>query len=419
MRQTKQAAIGFIFATILLDVIGLGLIIPVLPNLIEELLNANISEAARYGGFLTATYAVMQFLCAPILGRLSDRFGRRPVLLLSLFGFALDYVLLYFAPTIGWLFVARLLSGICGASFTTATAYIADISTNENRTKNFGMIGGAFGLGFIIGPLIGGFLGDISTRLPFIVAAGLTFINWLYGYFVLPESLPENSRRAFSWSSAIPGKSLLSLKKYPAIIGLLLSYFLIYIAAHAVQSHWTFFVIEKFNWSKFMIGLSLGTVGAVIALVQAVLIRKINPWLGNERSVYIGFSFYAIGLFLFAFANQGWMMFAILIPYGFGGIAGPALQSIISTQVKPNEQGELQGALTSLISLTSIIGPPLMTGLFAYFTGPKAPFRFEGVSFLLASIIMVIATVLAYYNLHRKRKPLNSNTVPDEKTAIL
>lgn len=399
MKNPRSAAIGFIFATILLDVIGIGLIIPVIPTLIEELLHSNISEAARFGGYLTATYSIMQFLFAPILGRLSDKYGRRPVLLFSLFGFALDYLLLYFAPNIIWLFVARALSGITGASITTATAYIADISTNENRTKNFGMIGGAFGLGFIIGPMIGGLLGDIATRLPFMVAAILTFINWLYGYFILPESLGKEHRRPFSWASAIPGKSLLSLKKYPEIVGLLIAYFLIYIGAHAVQSNWSFFTIEKFNWSKLMIGLSLGMAGLMVALVQAVLIKKINPWLGNERSIYIGFIFYAAGLFMFAFATQGWMMFAILIPYCFGGIAGPALQSIISGNVSRTEQGELQGALTSLISLTSIIGPPLMTGLFAYFTGPKAPFRFEGVSFFVGAIIMMVAAIIAWVNL--------------------
>ena len=399
MAKNRQAAIGFIFITLMIDVTGLGLIIPVLPKLIQQLIHADISQASKYGGFLTFTYAIMQFLFAPVLGGLSDKFGRRPVLLFSLFGFALDYLFLSFAPSIGWLFVGRAIAGITGASFTTATAYIADISTAENRAQNFGMVGAAFGLGFIIGPVIGGLLGSFGPRIPFMVAAGLSFINWLYGYFILPESLAISNRRAFSWKRANPLGSLKQLTKYPALGGLISAFILIYLASHAVQSNWSFFTIEKFGWNEKMIGISLGVVGLLVAAVQGGLIRVINPKIGNERSVYIGLLLYAIGLLLFAFASHSWMMFVFLIPYCLGGISGPALQSIISGNVPADEQGELQGALTSLISLTSIAGPPMMTGLFSYFTKPGAPVHFSGAAFLLGSVLMLASALIAYRTL--------------------
>jgi DHA1 family tetracycline resistance protein-like MFS transporter len=404
VKPKKTAAIGFIFITLMIDVTGLGLIIPVMPKLIQELLaGSSISDASRYGGLLTFCYAIMQFLFAPVLGGLSDQYGRRPVLLFSLFGFGLDYLFLSFAPTLGWLFVGRAIAGITGASFTTATAYIADISTPENRAQNFGMVGAAFGLGFIIGPVIGGFLGSFGPRIPFMVAAGLSFANWLYGYFVLPESLPMHNRRPFQWRRANPLGSLKQLTRYKGLGGLLISFLLIYTAAHAVQSNWSFFTIERFNWSEKMIGISLGVVGLLVGAVQGGLIRYINPRLGNEKSVYTGLLLYSAGLFCFAFATQSWMMFVFLLPYCLGGIAGPALQSIISGSVAPDQQGELQGALTSLISISSIIGPPMMTGLFSYFTGKNAPFHFPGVAFLLGAVLMLISTYFAYRSLHALR----------------
>ena len=404
MASNRKAAMGFIFITLLIDVTGFGLIIPVMPKLIEQLLHiSDNSLASQYGGWLTFAYAFMQFICAPILGNLSDKYGRRPVLLFSLFGFGIDYLFLSFAPSIGWLFVGRLIAGITGASFTTASAYIADISTPENRAQNFGMIGAAFGLGFIVGPLIGGLLGELGPRVPFFVAAGLALTNWLYGYFVLPESLDKEHRREFEWRRANPLGSLLQLKKYPGVGGLIVSLILIYLAAHAVQSNWSFFNIEKFKWTPKMIGISLGVVGLLVGAVQGGLIRVINPKLGNEKSIYLGLGLYALGLLLFAFASESWMMFVFLIPYCLGGICGPALQSIISGHVPPNEQGELQGALTSLMSATSIIGPPMMTNLFAYFTGPKAPVYFPGASFLLGSLFMVLSAIWAYYALRGEK----------------
>ena len=406
MNEKKSAAMGFIFITVLVDVIGWGLIIPVMPSLIATMLHIPVNAASKYGGLLLVVYAGMQFLFAPVLGNLSDRFGRRPVLLFSLFGFGVDYLLVAFAPSFGWFFAGRVISGITGASFTTASAYIADISTEETRAKNFGMLGAAFGLGFIIGPALGGLLGGFGVRAPFYAAAGLTLLNWLYGYFILPESLPPDNRRAFSWKRANPLGSLMHLKKYPAISGLIFSLVLVYVAAHAVQSNWSFFTIYRFGWSNSMVGLSLSIVGLLVAIVQGGLIRFVNPRLGNERSVYIGLGLYATGMFLFAFATQSWMMFVFLIPYCLGGIAGPALQAIIAGQVPANEQGELQGGLTGLMSLTSIIGPLLMTNLFYYFTGHGAPIVFPGVSFFTGGMLMLASAILAYFTLRQRKEVL-------------
>jgi DHA1 family tetracycline resistance protein-like MFS transporter len=409
MANTKKAAVGFIFLTLVIDIVGLGIIIPVIPQLIEGLLHTHdLSKASLYGGWMTFLYATMQFLFAPLIGSLSDKYGRRPVLLISLLGFGLDYLFLAFAPSILWLFVGRTISGITGASVTTASAYMADISDDSNRAQNFGMIGAAFGIGFIIGPMLGGFLGELGPRLPFIVAAGLALLNVIYGYFVLPESLPLENRRAFDWKRSNPLGSLFHLKKYPAVSGLIFSLIFIYLASHAVQSNWSFANMEKFKWSPKMIGLSLGMVGLLVGLVQGVLIRFINPKLGNEKSVYIGIGLYALGLFLFAFATSSWMMFVFLIPYCLGGISGPALQSLISVHVPKNEQGELQGSLTSIMSVTSIAGPLIMTSLFAYFTKPSNPVYFPGASFLLGAVFMVISAVIAYTVLKGETKSIKA-----------
>ena len=399
MASNRSAAISFIFITLLIDVTGIGLIIPVVPGLIEQLIHGTVSDASRYSGWLTFAYAAMQFLFAPLLGNLSDRYGRRPVLLLSLFGLGVDYIFLALAPSIGWLFIGRIIAGLGGASFTTATAYIADISTPENRAQNFGMVGAAFGVGFILGPVIGGLLGEYGLRVPFMVAATLSLLNCAYGYFVLPESLSLANRRKFDWKRSNPLSSISQLKKYPAVSGLVASYFLIYLATNSVQSTWSFFTIQQFSWNAKMIGLSLGLVGLLVGIVQGGLIRFINPLLGNKRSVYIGMALYIIGLVLFSFASQSWMMFVFLVPYCLGGICGPAIQSIISGQVPSNQQGELQGGLTSVMSLTNIIGPVLMTSLFSYFTKPSATFHFAGASFFLGSILMAGGLVFAYRTL--------------------
>lgn len=414
MAGKRQAALSFIFITLLIDVTGFGIIIPVMPRLISELIHGSITDAARYGGWLMFSFAVMQFLFAPVLGNLSDQFGRRPVLLIALLGFGIDYLIIAFAPTIAWLFIGRLLAGITGASFTTATAYIADITPPEKRAQNFGMIGVAFGLGFIIGPAMGGLLGTFGSRIPFFAAASVTFLNFLYGYFILPESLKAENRRKFDWKRANALGSLFHIKKYPLITGLAGSIVCIYIAAHAVQSTWSFFTINQFHWSSAMVGYSLAVVGLLVAIVQGGLIRIIIPRFGQKRSVYIGLVLYTIGFLLFAFAGKSWMMFAFLIPYCLGGIAGPALQGIISLQVPSNEQGELQGTLTSLISLTSIIGPPMMTMLFSYFASHQAPVYFPGAAFMTGAVLTVLSLVIALisldgYPLHHPEKAVTDN----------
>jgi MFS transporter, DHA1 family, tetracycline resistance protein len=420
MLHSRKAAMGFIFITLLIDITGLGIIIPVFPKLIGQLTGGNISQVSQWGGILTVVYALIQFFCAPLIGNLSDKYGRRPVLLTSLVGFGIDYLFMAFAPTIWWLFISRVIAGVTGASFTTASAYIADISTAENRAKNFGLIGAAFGLGFIIGPSLGGLLAHFGLRVPFFVAAGCCLLNALYGYFVLPESLSKENRRQFEWKRANPVGSLTHLKKYPSVVGLMGSLVLVYIAAHSLQSTWTYINIERFNWSEEKLGYSLGVVGIMTFLVQGILIRYINPKIGNEKSVYIGLSIYALGMLAFAFANQSWMMFVFMIPYCLGGIAGPALQAILAGHVPKNEQGELQGALTSMMSLTSIIGPLVMTTLFAWFTRPGTSVHFSGAPFLLGSVLLMGSALIAYSVLKTEKQHIQkeSEQFSFEKTEV-
>lgn len=400
----KSAAIGFIFITMLIDITGWGIIIPVIPKLIKELIHGDISEAAKIGGWLTFAYAITQFIFAPLVGNLSDKFGRRPIILISLFAFSMDYLLLAFAPTITWIFIGRIIAGITGASITTASAYIADVSTPENRAKNFGMIGAAFGLGFIIGPVIGGLLGQYGSRVPFYAAAVLCLLNFLYGYFILPESLSKDNRREFSLKRANPIGAFLNLKKYPQLIGLVVSIFLLYTASHAVHSNWSYFTMYKFNWDEKMVGISLGAIGLLVGIVQGGLIRVINPKLGNEKSIYVGMALYTVGMFLFATATQSWMMFTFLIPYCLGGIAGPAMQAVISSQVPANEQGEIQGTLSSLMSASAIVGPPMMSTVFYYFTHKEAPFQFAGAPFVLGGFLMLLSTIIAYLSFRKTNK---------------
>ncbi|CAA7194518.1 Tetracycline resistance protein, class C [Chryseobacterium potabilaquae] len=398
----KKAAIGFIFITLLIDITGWGIIIPVIPKLIEDLIQGDVSEAAKYGGWLGFAYAFVQFIFSPVVGNLSDKFGRRPIILISLLGFALDYILLALAPNILWLFLGRIIAGVTGASVTASSAYIADVSSDEDRAKNFGLIGAAFGIGFIIGPVFGGILGHYGARVPFYAAAGLCLLNFLYGYFILPESLDKDKRREFDWKRANPIGSFKFLGKHPEISGLITSLILIYIAGHAIQSNWSFFTMYEFNWDERMIGISLGVIGLLVGLVQGVLIRWTTPRLGDQKSIYYGLIFYTIAMLLFSFASQGWMMFLFLIPYCLGGICGPALQSVITKSVPSNEQGELQGALTSLMSATAIVGPPMMTNLFYFFTHDNAPFKFGGAPFFLAFILMGISVVITYYAFQKR-----------------
>jgi DHA1 family tetracycline resistance protein-like MFS transporter len=402
MSSSRTPALTFIFITMLIDVIGFGLIIPVLPRLLEEMTGGDLSTAARWGGILMFTYAGMQFLFSPIIGGLSDRYGRRPVILASLFAFGIDFIIQGFAPNIWWFFIGRVLGGITGASFTSGMAYIADVSPIEKRAQNFGIVGAAFGLGFIIGPLIGGIVSfHFGIRAPFFAAAGLALLNWLYGYFILPESLSAENRRPFEWKRANPIGSLLNLRRYPVILSLVASLICIYIAGHANQSTWTYITMKKFNWDERWVGYSLAFVGLMTAIVQGGLSRILIPKFGQRTSVLVGLSLYAFGFVLFAFATEGWMMFAFMVPFAFGGLAGPSLQSIISGQVPANEQGELNGALTSLMSLTSIIGPLLMTNLFAHFTAPESAVQFPGAPFLMGAALSLLSMLLAMRSLFK------------------
>ncbi len=393
MIVSRKPALGFIFITLFLDVLGIGLIIPILPKLVEHLQGDNISAASHTVGFLASLYALMQFLCAPILGSLSDRFGRRPVILSSLLGSGIDYLVLAFAPNLGWFFLGRAVAGITGANITAATAYIADITPPEKRAANFGMIGAAFGLGFITGPAIGGFLGSENLRLPFLVAAGLALTNWLYGFFILPESLSEKNRRPFSWRRANPVGSLSSLRRYPFVLNLALSLFIMNIAQMMLQGTWALYTAYRYDWSPRQIGWSLTFVGIMAAIVQGGLARRVIPRLGEGRSMIIGLGMSSVAFACYASATRGWMLFPALVIGCSGGITGPAGQGLISRNVGDNEQGAVHGAVTSLNSLAGIIGPLISTNLFGWMISPGAPIHLPGVSFYAASGMMLCALV--------------------------
>lgn len=402
MSNSRKAAVNFIFITVLIDVIGFGIIIPVLPKLLAEMNDISINEASQYGGFLLTAFAVAQFLFSPIMGGLSDLYGRRPVILLSLFGISIDYLILAFAPTFLWLVIGRVIAGIFGASFTAASAYIADVSTDADRARNFGLLGAAFGLGFIIGPMMGGLLGEIGVRVPFYVAAVFAFVNFLYGYFILPESLSLENRRSFDWKRANPIGVLKQLFSYKKIGYLLVVFFLINLAVHAVNSNWAYFTMYRFEWSESTVGLSLAFAGLLVGIFQAGLAQKVSDSFGDRKSICLGIAFYALGMGLFAFANTSWMMFIFLIPYCFGGVCGPILKSYMSSQVAANEQGELQGGLTTIQSITTIFGPLMMTSIFFYTTKEAAPFYFPGSAFLLAFLLLMISLLIAYTILNKK-----------------
>lgn len=397
--QNKKAGVGFVLFIIFMDSLGFGIIIPVMPDLIISLTGVGMSEASEYGGYLLFAYAICQFIFSPIIGGLSDQYGRRPVLLLSSFGFAVDYLFLAYAPTILLLFIGRIFSGIMGASFATASAYIADVSEPSKRAANFGLVGAAFGLGFIIGPAVGGLLGDIGPRVPFIAAAILSGLNWFYGVFILPESLTDENRRVFDIKRANPFGTFKQLGKHKVIIGLIAAMFFVYIASHAVQSTWSFYTKYQFDWTNAEVGYSLSFVGVLSALVQGVLIRWLIPKIGQKKAVYWGMFFYFAGLALIGYALSGWMLYGAMVIYSLGGIAGPALQGIMSNQLPSNEQGELQGANTSMMSATAIVGPILMTHVFAYFSGDDAPFHIPGAAMYLASAFTLVSLFLCWRTL--------------------
>jgi DHA1 family tetracycline resistance protein-like MFS transporter len=400
-----KPALGFIFVTLFLDILGIGLIIPILPKLIEEMSGGNVSAASQTYGWLAALYSLMQFLCAPVLGSLSDRFGRRAVILSSLFGSWLDYLLLAFAPTLPWFFLGRILAGVTGANMTAANAYIADVSPPEKRAANFGLVGAAFGLGFIAGPALGGWIGDqFGLRAPFFVTAGLTLLNWFYGLLVLPESLPRDQRRAFDWKRANPVGSFVALRRHPELLGLTETCFLISLAHQVFPSTWVLYTSYRFDWTPRQVGLSLAAVGVMAAIVQGGLARKMIPKLGERRSIIIGLTNATVFFTAYGLATRGWMIYVLIVIGSFGGIAMPALQGLVSRCVPLNEQGAVQGALSSLASLAGILGPVLATGLFGFFISPHAPAHVPGAAFFCGSLLMLIALQLALRSF-RKNPP--------------
>ena len=394
----SRYALAFVFITMLVDTIGLGIIIPVTPAIIKQLTGQNLSGAAGWGGWLMFVYALMQFLCAPLIGNLSDRFGRRPVLILSLVALAVDYAITGLAPTLAWLFVGRFLSGAAGAAYPTVNAYIADVSPPEKRAANFGLTGAAFGIGFILGPGLGGFIGDHwGARAPFFAAAALALANALFGYFVLKESLAPERRRKFELWRANPAGSLKALRRFPAILGLIGVGILLQLAHDALPATWTYYTMLKFNWGPGDVALSLMAVGALTAVSFGVLPRLVVPRIGETNAVYVGLFFSTLGYAGYAFSASPWMLYAWMVVWSLGGIGGPALNSIMSARVPANEQGELMGARASMDSITSIVAPLLLTALFKYFTSGHAFVFFAGASFLAAALFELGALGLFAY----------------------
>jgi DHA1 family tetracycline resistance protein-like MFS transporter len=393
--KRRQASIVFILITIFLDVLGIGLIIPVLPQLITELSNGDVAGAAGAYGIFVAAYAAMQFLFAPILGALSDRYGRRPVLLVSLLGAGLDYLVMGFAPTLAWLFAARLLAGVTAANITVANAYIADVTPPAERAARYGLIGAAFGMGFIIAPAFGGVLGNIDLRLPFFAAAGIVLLNWLYGFFILPESLPVEKRRPLRLRQANPIGSVLRLRGYPGVGGLALVSIAANMAYLLLQTVWVLYTSLRFGWGPLENGLALALLGVLTALMQGLAIRPLLARLGERRAIVIGLAASVTSFTLYAFAPAGWVMLPAMVIGSLGGVAGPAIQGLISRSVADTEQGAVQGALASLGSLTAVVAPLIGTALFATFSAATAPIYFPGAPFVFGAAMLLIAIAWA------------------------
>jgi len=404
VRISGKGALACIFTVVLIDSIGFGLILPVLPQLIMQLTHVSVDRAAGYGGWLSFVYAVMQFFCAPVLGNLSDHFGRRPVILFALLALGCDYFIMGLAPVIGWLFAGRMIAGCAGASFTPAYAYMADVTPPERRAQSFGLMGAAFGIGFIVGPGIGGLLGVFGPRAPFFVAGAIALANAAFGYLVLPESLPRASRRAFHWARANPVGTLRQMRRYPVVSVLLMALFLWQLGHQVLPSTWAFYTIYKFHWTIKQIGLSLTFVGALMAIAQGTLVRVLIPWLGGERHAALaGLGGAIIAYTGYALATQGWMMYVVALSTFIFALAYPSMNALASRQVPPNAQGELQGAVACLYSLSSIFGPPLMTQVFGYFSSPQAVVHFPGAAFLTAALLTVACALLFLRALRRAR----------------
>ena len=404
----RKPAVAFVFVTLVLDILGIGLIIPITPRLVESFQQTGVADASRTYGLLVALYSLMQFVFAPVLGSLSDRYGRRPVILLSLLGSGLDYFLLAYAPSLAWFFVGRIISGITGANFAAASAYIADVSPPEKRAANFGLIGAAFGLGFILGPALGGLLGDIGLRWPFIVAGILTLLNALYGWLVLPESLAPENRRAFSWTRSNPVGALLHLSKYPMVLGLAGTYFLLYFGHQVLPSTWVLYTSHRYHWTVSQTGLSLAIVGLMAAIVQGGLTRIVVARIGERKAASIGLAIAALAYVGYGLATEGWMIYVILVFASLGGITGPSLQGLISRNVGADEQGGVQGSLASLSSIAGVIAPPIAAGLFGHFAD-----SLPGAAFFFSAALTVLALVLTVRSFLRQRlAPAPATTHP-------
>lgn len=393
----RKAALIFILITVTLDILALGMIIPVLPHLFEQFLGNDTAMAARYYGYAGMLWAGMQFLWSPVLGTLSDRFGRRPVVLLSNLGLGLDYIFMALAPTLSWLFVGRAISGITAASITTAGAYIADVTPADKRAAAFGMIGAAFGIGFVIGPALGGLLGGIDPRLPFWVAAAMSLANFCYGWFVLPESLPPEKRTPrFVWKTANPLGALLWLKNHDKLLPLASVHFLSSLAHYVLPSTFVLYTAYRYHWGPKEVGIALGLVGIASAIVQAGLTRRLVPKLGERRALAIGLGFGVVGFAIYGLAPTGWWMLAGIPVMAFWGLAGPAGQSLMTSHLEPHEQGRLQGGLSSLMGVAGLIGPGLFTQTFAAFIGPQRDWHLPGAPMLVAALLLLFAMAVAW-----------------------
>lgn len=392
--KTRQAAVIFIFITVMLDMLALGLIAPVLPKLVLNFLGGDATSAAKWFGIFGTVFALMQFFFSPVLGVLSDRFGRRPVILLSNLGLGLDYFVMAVAPTIGWLFLGRIISGITAASISTGMAYISDVVTPEKRAGAFGLIGAAFGVGFILGPALGGLLGNSDPRLPFWVAGGLSLANALYGFFVLPESLPKEKRQSFTLRRANPVGSLVLLRSHPELFQLAGIQFIGYVA-HEVFNVWALYAIFRFAWNEGMVGLSLAVVGICSVIISAGLVQPIVNRLGERRTLYVGQFFGGLGMIVAGIARTGITYFASIPVMMIWTISGPAAQGMMTRRVSEREQGELQGAISSLRAIAVIIGPGLFTFTFAYFIDTKHGWNVPGAPWYLAAVLLFVAMIMA------------------------
>jgi len=416
----RHAALGFIFVTVLLDMLAFGIAAPPLPKLISDFLGGDTARASEYLGLFVTTFALMQFFFSPVLGMLSDRFGRRPVVLLSNFGLALDYLIMALAPSLRWLFLGRVLSGVSSSSFATATAYISDVTSPEKRSKAFGLLGAAFGVGFVVGPAVGGWLGMHNARLPFWVAGAASLLNACYGLFVLPESLAtENRQTRLDWKNASPVGALKLLRSHAELLGLATVNFLGYVAHEVYLTVWVLYAMYRFGWNQRTIGMMLAVVGISSIVCNGVLVGPVVSWLGERRALLTGLFFAALGFAMYGWANSAWVFVAAIALNALWGLAGPTSQSLMTQRVSPSEQGELQGALASLRGIAMIIGPQIFATTFAYFIAPahhlpSAPWYFAA---LLLAISLVIAWAVA-----RERKTgkgvVDGGLAPAEAEAV-